>query len=113
MLLVKERDCIARNVQIHHSISAIAYILAIRFKFFCLSGLITLLSSISLYGQEYSYVHYDVKDGLAGSTVYDVTQDKDGFLWFATEAGISRFDGTHFKNFTTEDGLPSAEILVV
>ncbi|WP_315825045.1 hypothetical protein [Paraflavitalea speifideaquila] len=32
-------------------------------------------------------------------------------MWFATEAGLSRFDGTHFKNFTTADGLPETEIL--
>lgn len=61
--------------------------------------------------QEYSYVNYDVKDGLAGSTVYDVCQDKFGFLWFATEAGVSRFDGVRFKNYTTADGLPETEII--
>jgi two-component sensor histidine kinase len=54
-----------------------------------------------------------VKDGLAGSTVYDLCQDKEGFIWFATDAGVSRFDGTHFKNFTLDDGLPSNEILRV
>ena len=62
-------------------------------------------------GQEYSYTHYDSKEGLAGSTVYNITQDKEGFLWFATETGLSRFDGTHFKNFTQEDGLPDNEII--
>ena len=72
------------------------------------TGLLTVCTS---YAQEYNYIHYDVKDGLAGSTVYDVCQDKDGFIWFATEAGISRFDGAHFKNFTTTDGLPETEIL--
>ncbi|MDF2190749.1 sensor histidine kinase [Paraflavitalea sp. CAU 1676] len=61
--------------------------------------------------QEYNYVHYDTRDGLAGSTVYDMCQDKDGFIWFATEAGLSRFDGTRFKNFTTADGLPEVEII--
>lgn len=65
----------------------------------------------ALPAQEYSYVHYDTKDGLAGSTIYDMCQDKDGFIWFATEAGLSRFDGTRFKNFTTADGLPEVEIL--
>jgi ligand-binding sensor domain-containing protein len=61
--------------------------------------------------QEYSYTHYDISDGLAGSTVYCITQDKDGFIWVGTETGVSRFDGTHFRNFTTKDGLPDVEIL--
>ena len=51
-------------------------------------------------GQEYSYSRYDSREGLAGSTVYCVTQDRDGFMWFGTETGLSRFDGTHFRNFT-------------
>ena len=72
------------------------------------TGLLTVYAS---FAQEYNYIHYDVKDGLAGSTVYDLCQDKDGFIWFATEAGISRFDGTNFKNFTTSDGLPETEII--
>ena len=63
--------------------------------------------------QEYSYTHYDVKDGLAGSNVYCITQDKQGFLWMGTEGGVSRYDGTHFKNFTLEDGLPDIEVLQV
>ncbi|PWT99685.1 MAG: hypothetical protein C5B52_10175 [Bacteroidetes bacterium] len=62
---------------------------------------------------EYSYTHYDVRDGLASSTIYNMTQDKDGFIWFATETGITRYDGTHFKNFTTQDGLTDNEVIRV
>jgi ligand-binding sensor domain-containing protein len=63
--------------------------------------------------QSFSYVHYDTRDGLAGSTVYDMCQDKEGFIWFATENGLSRFDGTNFKNFSVKDGLPDNEVLRV
>ena len=38
-------------------------------------------------------------------------QDKKGFLWIATENGLSRFDGHSFKNFTVKDGLPDNDIL--
>jgi len=72
-----------------------------------------LVLSYSSFSQEYSYTHYDVKDGLAGSNVYCITQDKQGFLWIGTDAGLSRFDGTHFKNFTLEDGLPDIEVLQI
>lgn len=73
--------------------------------------LFLLLSPECSFAQDYNYINYDVKDGLAGSTVYAMCQDKDGFMWFATEAGVSRFDGIHFKNFSTADGLPETEIL--
>lgn len=66
-----------------------------------------------VFGQEYSYAHYDITEGLAGSTVYVMTQDHDGFLWIGTETGVSRFDGTHFRNFTAADGLSDIEVLQI
>ena len=65
------------------------------------------------FSQEYSYMHYDIEQGLAGSTLYCITQDKEGFIWTGTQAGVSRFDGSHFKNFTTKDGLPDLEVLQI
>lgn len=40
-----------------------------------------------------------VEDGLANATVLSVLQDRQGFLWFATANGLSRYDGISFKNF--------------
>jgi ligand-binding sensor domain-containing protein len=74
---------------------------------FCLGA----LPPFSLQAQEYSYTHYDIADGLAGSTVYCIAQDEDGFIWVSTETGVSRFDGTHFRNFSIADGLPDIEVL--
>ncbi|WP_461486920.1 sensor histidine kinase, partial [Pedobacter sp.] len=38
-------------------------------------------------------------------------QDKKGFIWVATDAGVSRFDGAIFENFSVDDGLPDNQIL--
>jgi ligand-binding sensor domain-containing protein len=70
-----------------------------------------LLNAYNVFSQDYSFIRYDTKDGLPGSVVYDALQDKEGFMWFATENGLSRFDGRNFKTFTTKDGLPDNEIL--
>ncbi len=75
--------------------------------------LFCLLAALVCRCQEFSYTHYDTKDGLAGSVVYCAAEDREGFLWFGTETGLSRFDGTHFKNFTTVDGLPDNEVLKI
>jgi ligand-binding sensor domain-containing protein len=71
----------------------------------------TLVFCLDLHSQDFSYTRYDIKDGLAGSSVFCAAQDKEGFMWFGTESGLSRFDGIHFKNFTAEDGLPDNEII--
>lgn len=70
-----------------------------------------LLTSAVSPAQEYIYKQYNPKDGLGSATVYQMLQDKDGFIWIATNAGVSRFDGKHFRNFTTLDGLPENDVL--
>lgn len=63
--------------------------------------------SFQLFSQTPSYYHYTSTDGLASSTVFQVVQDKEGFIWFATQNGASRFDGKRFKTYQAEDGLNS------
>ncbi|MFA6262089.1 MAG: histidine kinase [Bacteroidia bacterium] len=66
-----------------------------------------------LYAQLVLMPHYTTKDGLPSSTIYDITQDADGYIWIATEAGVSRFDGKTFRNFTLDDGLSDIETLTI
>ncbi|WP_143305889.1 sensor histidine kinase [Chitinophaga vietnamensis] len=61
--------------------------------------------------QELSYTRYTPHNGLPGATVYQAVQDSNGYIWFATSQGISRFDGRTFRNFSKEDGLPDNDIL--
>lgn len=63
--------------------------------------------------QTFSFRHFGVEEGLAGSTVYDILQDSKGYMWFATETGVSRFDGYTFTTLTTNDGLWENEILKI
>jgi len=69
-----------------------------------LAGLIFILSSPVL-SQTYYFDEYSVKDGLAQSTIYDILQDEQGYLWLGTKSGVSRFDGSTFINYTEDDGL--------
>jgi len=54
--------------------------------------------------------NYNVKDGLANATVYAAAQDRDGFIWFATPTGVSKFDGKRFRNYSKKDGLTDNDI---
>ena len=49
--------------------------------------------------------HYSIEHGLANSDVYEIIRDNKGYLWLATDYGLSRFDGLNFKNYYTENGL--------
>lgn len=58
-----------------------------------------------------SYIHYGAKEGLNGNYFYDLVQDRLGFIWICSNTGVYRFDGTHFRQFRTRDGLPDNEVL--
>lgn len=63
-------------------------------------------------GTPYQVVYlknYSATDGLLSSRVNYLMQDSKGFIWIATDKGVSRFDGQRFKNFTSADGLESNE----
>lgn len=53
----------------------------------------------------FSFRHYSTDNGLPSSQIYQVLQDHEGFLWFATDHGLSRYNGYEFTNFSTSEGL--------
>lgn len=54
---------------------------------------------------------FSVDDGLPHRQVNCIIQDRQGFIWVATDAGVARFDGLRFKIFNKADnGLSSDQI---
>ena len=45
-------------------------------------------------------IHFTEEDGLPHKTVQDVLIDNDGFIWIATENGISKYDGRISLQYT-------------
>ena len=41
-----------------------------------------------------------MQDGLADNTISSIYKDGDGFMWFGTNNGLSRYDGKSIKNFS-------------
>jgi len=71
------------------------------------------LLCLQVLSQTPSYYHYSAADGLASSTVYDIIQSQNGFIWFATANGVSKFDGNKFTTFGINDGLNSNSIIAM
>lgn len=69
--------------------------------------------TIAISAQSYPVKHFSTNDGLVSNIVYDAIQDDQGFMWFATNIGVSRFDGKDWRNFTINDGLGDNEILKI
>ncbi|TVZ56842.1 two component regulator with propeller domain [Lutibacter sp. Hel_I_33_5] len=60
---------------------------------------------IFLYAQE--PIRYTTKQSLPSNHIYDMQEDADGFMWFATNRGLVKYDGETFKTLTIKDGLPN------
>ena len=54
---------------------------------------------------KYRAVNWNVNNGLAHDEVRCILRDAYGFLWFGTDGGgLSRFDGSTFKNYFYNPG---------
>jgi ligand-binding sensor domain-containing protein len=79
--------------------------------------LFEIIFSISIVASErtdkYYFTHYTSgNSALPYNSVNEIVQDKKGFIWFGTSSGLSRFDGTRFRNYSKEDlGLKSAYVI--
>ena len=74
--------------------------------YYCIYVLI-LGACLNVQGQDLPFKNFTALDGLSSSEVYDLAQDTQGYLWFATDRGLTRYDGTTFERFTTSNGLPN------
>lgn len=69
--------------------------------------LVPLLFSAHCFSQQYPFVHYSPRDGLANNRARFVYQDSKGNLYISTYGGLSVYDGIRFINYNTSNGLAS------
>ena len=61
-------------------------------------------------GQDLSYRQFSTKEGLPSAQVYHMFQDDLGYMWFATDRGIAKYDGSRFVQYDQRNGLPSSTV---
>jgi len=52
----------------------------------------------------YQFSRLDIRNGLSNNRINCIFQDRKGFLWFGTAAGLNRYDGFDFRVFSTVNG---------
>ena len=64
------------------------------------------------FGQTPVSIHLTEKDGLPDIEFYDMLEDRKGFMWFAADKGLFRYDGKEFKSYNnpTKKGLSVFEL---
>lgn len=74
---------------------------------------LSILSKENRYSNNFSFTHLGAKDGMKSMTVYGITQDDYGDIWFSTNKGISRYSMSDksFKHFNLTHGLVDLEYM--
>ena len=69
----------------------------------------------SAVADEPSYVRtvFNKSNGLPTDEANAVLQTKDGYLWVGSFGGLLRYDGTNFRNFSTEGAISTPSIRVL
>src|SRR5687767_13879743 len=63
---------------------------------FCIAALTPIRQA---YAQDPTFNKLTTNNGLSHNTVYTITQDKKGFMWFGTREGLNRYVGNTVVTF--------------
>jgi len=58
---------------------------------------LTIEAEVPAVSNDYLMRQWDMDEGLPQSSISDIAQTPDGYLWIGTVDGLVRFDGVHFK----------------
>lgn len=87
---------------------------ALRSRFRWLCGLLPLLLlAAAVQAAPPNALRFTTADGLPSNAVHQVVEDRDGYLWFATDDGLARFDGQRFRIWRMEQGLADNQLLAM
>ena len=73
----------------------------LRFFFICL--FVWLTGTLSAQELRYQFKNYTPSDGLPSSETYQALQDANHYMWFATDHGVTRYNGYEFETFNLPD----------
>lgn len=59
-----------------------------------------------LFGTDIRFERFSNEQGLSISVVNSIAQDKQGFMWFATQDGLNRYDGINFRIYKHDPDDP-------
>ncbi len=73
-----------------------------RIVWLCLTAILR-LDAAPVAPTDYLIRTYTADEGLGNNAVFSLTQDRQGYIWCATGAGLARFDGVRFTTFDRDD----------
>lgn len=93
----------------------LSFMRKVKFLFLFLSICCCCFHSVNGQNNDFSFVHYNSKNGLSSNNIKAIIKDSYGYVWIATDDGLSKFDGSRFVVYNHEDedssSLPTGNIV--
>ena len=78
-----------------------------KYFIFLIANIVTLLLPLHAQTPKHiKFVHIGVNEGLSQNTIFDIAQDKQGNMWFATYDGLNKYDGYDFTVYQHDELNP-------
>ncbi len=80
------------------------YIFSLGYFYLIFIGFLSLILflPIKIFAQSYQLTNYQTDNGMPSNLTKSIIKDGMGFVWVASDEGVSRFDGRSFLNFKKE-----------
>lgn len=75
---------------------------------YCFLTIQLLVFSLFAKQRPIEFIHVGLERGLSQSTVVDITQDRQGNMWFATHNGLNKFNGYSFTVYQHDSNQPGS-----
>lgn len=86
-------------------------------KFFIIVFPLLVTSSSLAQADKFRFEHISTSGGLSSNSITDILQDSYGFIWFATDLGLHRWDGYQIKTYyhdpNDNNSLSASEISTI
>ncbi|MCP3681443.1 MAG: hypothetical protein GY861_02020 [bacterium] len=69
---------------------------------FLILGFFLLEPSQAQPGGNIRFDRFAIEQGLSQRTIHSILQDKQGFMWFATQEGLNKYDGYQFTAYLAD-----------
>jgi signal transduction histidine kinase/ligand-binding sensor domain-containing protein/DNA-binding response OmpR family regulator len=77
-------------------------------KFVCFLISLSISAVLTAQNDSLRFSTISLESGLSQASIFQIIQDKQGFIWVATEDGLNRFDGYQFKIYNVEKDNPKS-----
>lgn len=74
-----------------------------KLKVFLLILFSTVIAGIPSLLNAQNFNHITPRDGITGGFINSIIEDSNGFLWFATNTGLDKYNGYEFVNFRADE----------